>query len=129
MPQKGLLGKIGGGIAIISLLFMPLVRGCGTSITGVQAIGARDVGSGIKLLLIIAILCALAAFFMKKAVHFFGSGGGGLFGLFSAYTGARQSFPVEMDIGAFTAIIGFILILAEGIIQKQKEDNKSQDSG
>lgn len=56
MPQKGLLSKIGGGVAIISLLFMPLVRGCGTSITGVQALGARDVGSRFCLVLQYCVL-------------------------------------------------------------------------
>ncbi len=128
MPIKGIMSKIGGVLSIISLLLLPLVRGCGQSITGFQALEAGDVGIEIKLLLGIAILCAIGALILKKAIHFFGAGGG-FAGLFGAYTVARQSFPVEMDIGTFTAIIGFLLILAEGIIQKQKEDNKSQDSG
>ncbi|OGP64201.1 MAG: hypothetical protein A3K22_06205 [Deltaproteobacteria bacterium RBG_16_42_7] len=125
MVPKGLLSKIGGVFALISLLFLPL-GGCGgASVSGFDVLRAGDVGIGIKFMLLISICCAIAAFLLKKAPAFFVAGGGGLGGLFVAYIVARQSFPVEMKIGAYLAILGFGAILAEGFLMKQRDGNNS----
>lgn len=118
MLKKDLLAKIGGGLSLVSLLFLPL-GGCErVTVTGLEVLRMGDVGFGIKLMLIISILCAIGSFFLKTVPAFFSAGGGGLGGLLIAFVAARQSFPVEMKIGAFLAIIGFGLVLVEGFLQK-----------
>lgn len=69
--------------------------------------------------------CAVAAFFLKKAPALFSTGGGGIADLVAAFVVARQSFPVEMRIGAYLSILGFILILAEGFLVKQLNSSES----
>ncbi len=129
MP-KGLLSKIGGVLSLISLLFLPLVKGCGQSITGFEVLKAGDVPGG---MLIISIVCAIVVFFIKTAIPFFITGGGGIGGLLGAYTVARKNLPIdieiEIEIGTILSIIGFVLILAEGfLLQKQKGEIVGQDS-
>lgn len=118
MLPKGMLSKIGGGVSLISLLLLPMVKGCGRSLTGVDVLRVGDIPVGLKILLVIAILCAITAFFLKTALAFFFSGSGGLVGLLGAYTMARQKFPVELEIGTYLAIIGFGAILVEGFLQR-----------
>ena len=120
--KKVFLAKIGGGLSFISLLFLPLSKGCGLTLTGSEVIRAADVPPIIKLLLIISILCAIVSFLLKSAHALFISGGAGLGGLLGAYTIARQDIPVELEIGAILTIIGFGLILIEGFMQKQKDE-------
>ena len=128
MP-KGVLSKIGGVLSLISLLFLPLVRGCQVSVTGFDVLKAGDVGPGIKLMLIISIACAIVVFFLKTAIPFFITGGGGIGGLLGAYTIARQKIPLEIEIGTILSIIGFGLVLAEGfLLQSQKGESGGQDT-
>lgn len=123
MLPKGMLSKIGGGLSLISILFLPLVKGCGKSITGFEVLKdapTSDFGM-VKIMLIVSIVCAIGAFLLKTAIQFFITGGGGIGGLLGAYTLARQKAPVELEIGVILSIIGFGLILAEGfLLQKQK---------
>ncbi|HDO25050.1 MAG TPA: hypothetical protein ENG95_00210 [Nitrospirae bacterium] len=63
--------------------------------TGFEVIRANDVGVGIKLLLIISLLCAIGVFLFKKVLESYYAGGSGIGGLLGAYTVARQIFPVQ----------------------------------
>jgi len=129
MLPKGVLSKIGGVLSLISLLFLPLVRGCQVSVTGFDVLKTGGVGPGIKLMLIISIVCAIVVFFLKTAIPFFITGGGGIGGLLGAYTIARQEIPVEIEIGTILSIIGFGLVLAEGfLLQSQKGEGGGQDT-
>ena len=128
MVPKGLMAKIGGVLALIALLFLPL-GGCGgASVSGFNVLSAGSVGIGIKFMLIISVSCALAAFFFKTAPAFFLTGGGGLAGLIAGFIVARQSFPVEMRIGVYLSILGFILILAEGFLVKQLNSSENDSN-
>ncbi|OGV97840.1 MAG: hypothetical protein A3I04_01615 [Nitrospinae bacterium RIFCSPLOWO2_02_FULL_39_110] len=129
MLPKGVLSKIGGVLSLISLLFLPLVRGCQVSVTGFDVLKTGGVGPGIKLMLIISIVCAIVVFFLKTAIPFFITGGGGIGGLLGAYTIARQEIPLEIEIGTILSIIGFGLVLAEGfLLQSQKGEGGGQDT-
>lgn len=119
MIPKGMLSKIGGVLALVALLFLPL-GGCGgASLSGFDVLSSGKVGAGIKFMLLISAGCAVAAFFLKKAPALFSTGGGGIAGLIAGFVIARQSFPIEMRVGAYLSMLGFILVLAEGFMARQ----------
>jgi len=114
--KKGILSKIGGGLAIFSMLFLPL-GGCqGVGVNGLNLIADGDIGVDIKFMLIIALAGAAVAFFVKATGLYFASGGGGLGALLIGYVIAYSQFPIQLMIGSYLAIGGFLLILADGVI-------------
>ena len=121
--KKGILSKIGGGLAIFSMLFLPL-GGCqGVGVNGLRLIAAGDIGFDIKLMLIIALAGAVAAFFVKVAGLYFASGGTGLGALLIGYVIANSQFPIQLMIGSYLAIGGYLLILADGIVAVNERKN------
>lgn len=118
----GTLSKIGGGLSLISLLFLPLIKGCGQTMTGVELLRADGVPGVIKLLIIVAILCAGSVFFLKTIPALFFSGGLGIGGLLAAYVQIEREL-VKPDIGGILAVIGFGLILAEAFFQSSNKES------
>ncbi len=93
--------------------------------TGIEAIGSHDIGGGIKFLIFICVACAFFGLMAYTAGHFFLTGAGGIVSLLMAYTLIRQNVPVELMIGSYLAILGFIGLIGEGICQtSQQQANK-----
>ena len=121
MQQKGVLSKAGGILAIISLTVLPLA-GCGNStVSGIEVLTTEDVSIGVKLLLIVSVLCAIGALFGKTRVVFLTLGLVGLGSLITSYVILRQEYynMIEMKTGGYLSIISFILILGDGFISSQ----------
>jgi hypothetical protein len=130
MLQKGMLTRIGGGLALICLMFLPLGGCFNKTFSGSDLLSHSSVPGGVKLLLIISILSAFCAFFLNAAIQCFISGGVGMTGLIGVYTLLSQKYPdVELKIGGYLAMIGFGLILVEGFILQKKEPGEQQESG
>ncbi len=116
MP-RGLLSKVGGVIALVSIVFLP-IGGCGDiGLTGFEVLRDNDIPGLIKVLIGISILCAFIALFVKFYVGLVASGAIGITGLLTSYLIARKDIPVDLKAGAYLALIGFGLVLAEGIRQ------------
>lgn len=132
MLQKGLLSKIGGIVALISILFLP-VGGCGKlGLTGIEILSATDkeieIPSEIKLMIVFSLISAFLAIFMTEVLILFICGSCGIAGILIAYQISRSKVPVvELKIGAFLAIIGFALVLVEGFLLSKRQDRVSEN--
>lgn len=114
--KSGVLSKAGGILALISLLFLPL-GGCeGITLTGIDALKYSDVSQTIKVMLIFSMACAVLTFAVKSAEAYFTTGGVGVGSLLLAYMIARQDVPVDLKAGGYLAILGFGLVLIEGLM-------------
>lgn len=74
MLQKGLLSKIGGIVALISILFLP-VGGCEKlGLTGIEILSATDkeieIPSEIKLMIVFSLISAFLAIFFDGSFNF-----------------------------------------------------------
>lgn len=123
MTPKGILAKIGGSISILSLLLLPLARGCGQTITGVDVLKEQSMGA-IKFYLIVSILCAVISLFFVKLYALLPCGILGLGALLINYNNARRLLPIEVEIGGYLALLGFVLIIISGFIPTDKPKNE-----
>ena len=111
------MAKMGGMVAIASILFLPLA-GCGIHVvTGTGMFASPDISVIVKIFLSVALLCAASVIFLKAAIPILASGATGLAALITAYLIAKSaaSVSVELKAGAYFAMISFILILISGL--------------
>ena len=122
-----IFGRGGAGLALVALLFLPL-GGChGAGMTGIEALGSHDITGGVKFLLFICIACAGLGLLAYSAGLCFATGAGGIASLLIAYTVIRQNVPIDLMIGSYLAILGFIGLVGEGT--RQASSNKPNDTG
>ena len=112
------LAKMGGIVAIASVIFLPMVNGCGSQpITGVDILQSNEIGGIIKIFLAVSLLCAAAAIFLKAAIPILASGAVGLAALITAYLMAKSAASVELKSGAYFIIASFVIILISGFLR------------
>ena len=110
---------MGGIVAIASVIFLPMVNGCGSQpITGVDILQSNEIGGIIKIFLAVSLLCAAAVISLKAAIPILASGAVGLATLITAYLMAKNaaSVPVELKAGAYFALVAFALVLISGLL-------------
>ena len=113
------LAKMGGIVAIAAILFLPMA-GCGMqSVTGIGILESKGIGLIDKMFLVISLICAASAIFLKAAIPILASGIVGLIALAISYLIAKNaaSVPIELKAGAYFAIVSFITILISGFLQ------------
>ena len=109
---------MGGIVAIASVIFLPMVNGCGSQpITGVDILQSNEIGGIIKIFLAVSLLCAAAAIFLKAAIPILASGAVGLAALITAYLMAKSAASVELKSGAYFIIASFVIILISGFLR------------
>lgn len=110
------LAKMGGIVAIAAILFLPLA-GCGSqTVSGIDMFKSKNIGVIDKMFLVISLLCAASAIFLKAAIPILASGAVGLVTLIVSYLIAKSaaSVPIELKVGAYFAIVSFMIILISG---------------
>lgn len=130
MLPKGLLSKIGGLLAVISLTVLPLA-GCGNyTLSGVEVLTSDNFSTGIKILLMISVLCAVGGLFSKSKAAFLVLGFAGLGSLLASYLVLRKELygNIEMKTGGYLSVIGFILILGDGFITDSRKMTNGNDT-
>ena len=113
---KGLLARIGGIIAVVSLTVLPLASCGGSSISGVEMLTTEGLNLEIKAFLAISILCAIAAFFARSRLGIWIVGLVGLGSIIASYLLFREEWNVELETGGYLSVIGFVLILSENFL-------------
>lgn len=113
---------MGGIVAIAAIFFLPMVGGggCGSHfVTGTDIIKSNEIGGIVKILLVIALMCAVLAIFLKAAVPTLTSGVVGLAVLIIAYLSVKSvdSVSVELKVGAYFTIFSFIFIVISGFLR------------
>jgi hypothetical protein len=113
------LAKMGGIVAIAAILFLPMA-GCGSyAVTGIDILESKGIGVIDKMFLVISLICAASAIFLKAAIPILASGIVGLIALAISYLIAKNAalVPIELKSGAYFAIVSFIIILISGFLQ------------
>ena len=128
MNNNKLLSYLGAAVAVLSILFAPVV-GCGeTNLNGLQIIQDNSVGTEVKLFIIIAIICGVIIFFLKKHLHLVASAIAGAVALLVAYLIAHgENEGIELRFGAFLAFIGYAVTAVTnflGMSEKKEIDVK-----
>ncbi|PQJ12993.1 hypothetical protein CJD36_004410 [Flavipsychrobacter stenotrophus] len=108
--NTGFFSGMGGVIAIVSILFLPIIGCGGDTITGVGIFKSNQVSSEIKLFIGIAVLMGLVLIFLRKYLVAAITGIAGLVSLLIAYSIAHSKIAgIELKFGAFFAMIGFAI--------------------
>ena len=113
MITNGLLARIGGIVALISLTVLPLASCGGSSISGVEMLTTEGLNIEIKVFLLISIICALVAIIVYSKSWIWIVGFVGLGSLISSYLIFREEWNVELETGGYLSVIGFIMILSD----------------
>lgn len=112
-----LLGRLGGIVATLSLVFLPLAR-CGESQFHAMDVFRAENSEGHKALLFIALVAAIsAALFVQRNVHLVaGLAGAAAIGLeyFSSFRDPDRM--VQLLIGTHLAFFGFVVVLAAALL-------------
>jgi len=128
MDNKKLLSYLGAALAVVCILFAPVV-GCGeTNLNGLQIIQDKGVGTDIKLFIIIAIICGIVIFFLRKHLHLVASAIVGAIALLIAYLIAHsKNEGIELRYGSILAFIGYAVVAITnflGMSEKKEVDVK-----
>jgi hypothetical protein len=117
MLTKSNLGRIGGVIATLSLLFLPLASCGDAQLTGIDVFSAEN--SEIhKILLAVALIAAIAAIFVVTRGAQIAAGVVGIVVIALEYFNSVQDPErlVQLKEGAYIALLGFGLVLAAGLM-------------
>lgn len=125
MENNKLIPKLGSGIAVVCILFLPFV-GCGEqNFTGLDILQHKEVGMDIKLFLAASILCGVAVFFLKEYLHYAISAIAGIITLIIAYLIAHnKNEAIELKFGAFLAIIGYVVTAITSYLKINEKKNE-----
>src|ERR1700729_699493 len=108
MGNYKLLSKLGGAIAIISILFLPVVGCGGENANGIQIVQSDHVSSDIKAFIIVAIACGVLILLLKTSIQLALTGVAGIASLLIGYFMAKDKLGgVDLKAGYYFAIIGF----------------------
>lgn len=123
MKSSKLATNFGAVIAILSILFLPVV-GCGDeNLTGVDLVQLQEVGLDTKIFTIAAILSGLFVLVSRNPIT---KGIGALCGalaLIIAFLLARYGYEfIELKLGAYIAIIGYVFSALVSFIHSNKPE-------
>jgi fucose 4-O-acetylase-like acetyltransferase len=127
--------KLAGLLVIVSFLFLP-VAGCSSlTINGIDLIKMNDLNPAYKLLIGLAMICALVLIFSQDKQLSFISSIGGVIALFLAYILAKKdidmhkSFNIlnvlELRIGSYLSFFGFIFSLVLSLLKNELFSNET----
>jgi hypothetical protein len=97
MKKYKWLAKMGGIVALASILFLPMA-GCELqSVTGIDMFTSKDISFIVKIFLAISLICAAWVIFLKSAIPILANGVVGLAALTIAYLMAKSAAPVSVE--------------------------------
>lgn len=118
MLTKSNLGRLGGIIAALSLLFLPLASCGDAQLTGIQVFQAEN-SEVHKVLLAVALIAAVAAIFVVTRSTQIAAGVVGIAVIALEYFNSLKDPErlVQLREGAYLALLGFVLVLAAAFIE------------
>jgi hypothetical protein len=110
MNNRKTISNIGGAIAVISILFLPVVGCGGENVNGIQIIQSDHVSSDIKAFFSVAIICGGLIFLFKNYVQLAITGIVGILSLLIGYLIAKDKINgIDLKAGGVLGIIGFLV--------------------
>ena len=85
--------------------------------TGTEVLGDQDMSGPVQLFLVLALGCSLVSLVSKPALLCFLCGGGGVIAVLLGVNVVRQDLPVNLMTGGYLGILGFLAVVAEGVLQ------------
>jgi len=127
--------KLGGMLAIICFLFLP-VAGCGSmTISGVDLFTTEDISVTVKIFSVLAMLCAVAIIFIPDKTLTFIGAIGGFASLIIAFLIAKGkmssgndlgvSEAIDLKSGSYLSMFGFIV---SAVVSKLKNEMFSEQT-
>lgn len=113
----------GGAIAVVCILFLPVI-GCGNeTINGIEIVQSRNVSVEIKFFIVLSVIAGVAILFLKQQVAAFVAGIIGLASLLFSYLIAHNKMQaIELKMGAYLAMIGFVITAVVNAMGIQKKN-------
>ncbi len=121
MVKKGVLAKVGAMVAILGLLILPLGSCQGQNFTGVDVFKTENIELSIQMFFSFSLIFAVVALFISGKVLCSLVGGGGIVSFFISYFIANQDGMINLEIGAYFAIVGFVLVILDGFLSEAKK--------
>lgn len=129
--------KLGGMLAIVCFLFLP-VAGCGSmTITGIDLVKMKDIDASVKLFAVLAMLCAIAIIILPDKTLAFFSAIGGLISLLIAFLIMKgkmssgndfgMSNAIELKSGSYLSMLGFIISAAVSKVKNEIISNPTSN--
>lgn len=121
------LARIGGVIATLSLIFLPLASCGDAQLTGIDIFQAEG-STGHKAILFVTLVAAvLSIFIMQKWGHLL-LGGIGLAAIGLEYLSSLNDpeRTIQLREGAFLALLGFAFVFAAGLLPGAQPTTKSK---
>lgn len=122
MTTQTLLSKFGSAIAVLAIMFLPIMGCEQTDLTG-YAILFDDLlkaDAGLRALVTLSVLCGIGVLLLKRPLHHLIGAIVGALALLAAYLYARISSDgdeMELRYGAFVALAGFAVTLVLSLRQ------------
>lgn len=123
MQTRNNLARLGGLIALFSLLFLPLAS-CGDSqFTGTDLLFTIEDNLIHKGILLIALVAAGLAVVVAKSHVQLGAGIAGILAIGLEYFSAAQddAGTIQLLQGSYLALVGFVLVLAAGWMGRKEK--------
>ena len=110
MDNVKLISKLGGAVAVVSILFLPVVGCGGENVNGVQIIQSDHVSSDIKAFIVVAIACGGLIFILKNYIQLAVTAIAGIASLLIGYLIAKDKIGgIDLKAGGILGIIGFLI--------------------
>lgn len=114
------ISKIGGAVAAVSVLFLPIVGCGGESVNGLDVIKGDHVDGILKACVAASVLCGIIILFLHQHKNFIAMSIAGILSLLAGYMIARNKLPVELKAGAFLAFLAFGTTAGVNFMAKSK---------
>lgn len=123
MQTRNNLARLGGIVAVLSLLFLP-VASCGDNVvTGTELLFEVEDNVIHKGILLIALVAAALAVVVAKSHVQLGAGIAGILAIGLEYFSAAQddAGTIQLLQGSYLALVGFVLVLAAGWMGRKEK--------
>lgn len=119
-----LISKIVAAIAIVSIIFLPVVGCGGENASGIDIVKSEQISPAIKLFLICSVICGIIIFFLKEYIHLAVTAIIGILTLLISYFIAKDKLgQLELKTGAFLSILSYVTIAVIGFIKSSEKKN------
>lgn len=119
-----LISKIVSVIAVVSIIFLPVVGCESKNINGIDIVTSEQMSPAIKLFLIFAVVCGIIIFFLKEYLHLAVTAIIGIVTLLISYLIAKDKLGLlELKIGGFLSILSYSVIAVIGFVKSSEKKN------
>lgn len=127
MNNLKIISKVGGAIAIVSILFMPVVGCGGDTANGIDLVQSKNISGDIKACIVVCMLCGLLILLLRTQIQQALSGIIGIVALLGGYMLAKDKLQMlDLKAGYYLSLMGFALTTLVSFLKPSLNDNSVQ---